>query len=697
MPPTAFRVCRTCALQRYGQSRTFFSFAKVFRSSSPPPAKDSPNVPVRHTPFTRLQNEDEQELYDDLTDRFLEKLRMTDNAEEAWEDYSKLVENTLEKFNLSILSHHRLFKMLQLTPAPRNDSKAHVMSSIVKKLAWSAKSEEYERLIRIHDKQNDVSKILSLINEMRRNGIRPTIRVYNHLIRVYIRNNNLRAAMNIFEKLRNPSETDESGEPHLKPDVYTYSSLIRGHLENSNHSAADRLFTEMRALGIVPNLALFNALMLSYLRRGRNGAALRLFDELRKTESLAPNIVTYRLRVAAYVNSGNTSAARRVLDEMLSGKDPLVPLPDYAIWKMVIKAYAGTENLAMALELLHLMQERSRRLSNEEDTTVVAPNSSIFSTAIALCCRQGEIADAQRLYDDMLREGMQPTLAIWNTMIAALSRHGDSVSARRLYSAARESHATLNVDTLAELVRACLAKGQYSAAIEIGVDVTKLDAAVTDEAISPITEKVVCPVVEALSCDGRHLDQATNLVHAVIRQAHHYRAPLPSLSRLYCALMNGYANGPKEWERVIFLFREYLGRGGQREGPISDLLIKLASKLLAHPAKIILELVASNELCPTVSGWIQTVDALLDSERQRELRALLNGLEGRDETAARLGYVVLDMVLDRIDARHDQAVASAVDGDESKKEHMYASPGLGKEEIEQVLALIARRLAPTSS
>ncbi|KAI8593604.1 hypothetical protein BDZ88DRAFT_403120 [Geranomyces variabilis] len=397
------------------------------------------NVASRPQPFSKLPDPDEQELYDDLTMRFLERFRSTESsAKEVWQDYSQLISDTLAHVDFGAEHRHRLFRMLEGTPAPEGQtSKAAAMSKIVRSLAAAATPEEYERLIKIYDKQNKPEKVHGLILEMRRNGIHPSLGAYNSLIASYVRNNDLSSATAVFDKLRGGPRA--WGLEH-EPDATTYALLIRGHLAQDNHFAADRLFRDARARGLDLAVSIWNGIMLSSLKRGRNRAAVRLFRDMMTTDRVRPNLSTYRLCMAAYANSRNTDAAEKLLQEMLQpvagGNGPTPPQPDYAVWRLAIRAHVAARELPRARATLV-------RMTN--------PGADIYETVIRLACETGSVDAARELRVQALAAGVRLSDATWNAELEALIVADRFRDAEQVYEAATANNVVLPAATLSSL------------------------------------------------------------------------------------------------------------------------------------------------------------------------------------------------------------------------------------------------------
>ncbi|TPX62992.1 hypothetical protein PhCBS80983_g00153 [Powellomyces hirtus] len=703
-------ICRRCTIARHAAAaprRTFFSFSsflppkKVQSSKSPQRAIAEPNgaslgtsrtppteshsLGPKREPFSKLSNADEQELYDDLTERFLERLRSTDgNSHDAWEDYSKLVANTLENVNLSSVAHHRLFKMLQNTPAHAGEeSKAVAMSTIVHNLASSARMVEYERLMELYDKQNDPAKIHALIAEMRRNGKQPTLQAYNHLIAVYVRNNDMSAATNTYEKLRNSDVWGIGPKDTLQPNVTTYSLLIRGHLNNQHYGLADHLFSEMRAFGFVPSVSIYNGLMLGLVRRGRNAAAIRLFNDMKSSETVQPNLPSYRLCMAAYANSHKNDAVRKLLDDMLTAASTLVPRPDYAIWKMAIRAYVMAGDLTGALALFARMKDAAslhERGAEGHLGGVVKPGADIFDTLIDLCCKKGDLGLAQELFAEAFSAGMTVQSSTWNELISKLSTTSNWGAALGIFQQSKTKPAVLRADTLAIFAHACLAANELDMAISV------VRAAVSTRPSSPAVIGIMEELMEAILAADR-IPDALSFLDFVRKYALHINAD--PLSRLYLPILKAYVKGNKGWDAIVGLYDDFTRIHGHSSTLLANELIRTACVVPSNPVSAIVALIESG-INPSVAGWVDVVDAFLDARQVAHLRELDEALSDCTEQTARVGHVILDMVLDRLER---PAAAESVQAAHLSMPDRTTSvwAGFAQQDAEQILALIARR------
>ncbi|KAI8821381.1 uncharacterized protein EV422DRAFT_40431 [Fimicolochytrium jonesii] len=635
-------------------------------------------------------------MYDELTVRFLERLRTTEGStHEVWDDYTKLMESTLDNVRWSTMAHHQLFRILDSTQTnAAADSKATVMSSIVRKLASSASSEEYERLIRLHDDRNNSSTVNALILEMRRKGMRPSIRAYNSLISVYVRNNQMAAALGVLDKLKTPESWDPTAEHPLKPDATTYTILIRGFLEKESHAEGERLFREMRALGFSPSVSIYNQMMMSSIRRKRNTAAIRLFQDMQQSLDIVPNLSSYRLCVAAHANNRNHEAARKMLNEMLNSNSAIVPRPDYAIWRVVIKAIVAADDVSGALQVFRHLQSLAPKRPTKGDVAhaaVVSPGADIYDSVIGLCCSHGDATTAQELYADMVERGIEPLPSTLNHILRMLAKLSKWEEVDNVFEdAATKTSSLVALDVIADLISAAIADKAYDTALTLARKsaIPRLASTPTDtpRGAADKVDEAICNLFEALAVTER-MDDATDLVSR--RRQIPFPVAATTLSQMYTALLRGAVATKQPWDSIQNLITTCAANGVSHTPAFSNDVLKAACQVHTKPTKPIIDLLDSNSITPSVPGWLAVLDILLDTNRSTELRLLHSELKWKTGESAKLGFCVLDIVLARLDGRRDTAEVG--DGEVGEGWAARLWTGLREEEVEMIVAMVARR------
>ncbi|KAI9094558.1 hypothetical protein DFS34DRAFT_628194 [Phlyctochytrium arcticum] len=667
MTPKSLPICGTSTCRNMRLLLHTRTYASIGKHISKQLAIKREHTPTETTPFSVMETEEEQRIYDKLTVQFLERLRETDRAEEVWEDYSRLVESSLEKFDLSILSHQRLLKMTSNISAHRSEN-----LKFLPDVSNTESAEHYERLLSYHEKQNNPSMILGLIEKAQKAGIAPTIKMYNHILRIYTRNHNMKAATKLFDELRHVKGTGKSNVLKVQPDVATYAIMIRGNLMAGQHSTADQIFRDMIALGMSPSVSIYNNLMLSLVRKGRNLAALRMFDELNVTKSLVTNIQSYRLRIAALMNSGKYEAGVAVLMDMLNKKGPRVPYPDASIWELIVQSFAKAGNWKQCVNMLELMQKHANVGALTLFDDITRPSTGIYEIVIRTCCENGQSQLAFKLLQDMKTAKIAPTSSIYNNVLRSLATSGHLQEAIKLHGVTSQQNVTLAPRTIGALVNGLLRDEKFEEALSIARSVRPNKAVISE---------VVQPILASLSGIPSFMRQAQEYGRAVVDSS------LPDIGatglvQIYSHLLTLTGARSEEWREVMSTLEEFRSRGGIICEDISDALLQQASRLCKVPAAEIGSLLEHEQLCPSISGWISMIDTIQRRGMRNELQTLSKLLLDNAQPSSRQGALILQIFLTHSGRKADAASTSRLD--------LTALQGFAKSELEQILNLLDR-------
>ncbi|KAJ3334111.1 hypothetical protein HDU76_010233 [Blyttiomyces sp. JEL0837] len=249
-------------------------------------------------------------------------------TEAAWEDYGVLLENLIDKFNMGIVSHHRLFKQISSTPSTPDEveMKAGLLNKIVMKLGTQARVQEYETVGLLYEAQNNLPQLRRLLNEMKANQIPPTTKILNSLLRTTFRQKDLPAALKLFESMRANLTTSPSSSPSIspedvskpllssitaRPDSSSYLLIIEGLVMASSmstqsieslpestkqfyHSQVVTFFNEMQSLKIPLPKQLWTLVMLSCYKGGDYTKAVDVFRQMLEDSALFCSRATQR-------------------------------------------------------------------------------------------------------------------------------------------------------------------------------------------------------------------------------------------------------------------------------------------------------------------------------------------------------------------------------------------------------------------
>merc|ERR1719362_1425848 len=146
------------------------------------------------------------------------------NFNEAYRIYNKLRQSTIKLdeivFNI----------MIDGFAEAGEKQKAEELFIEMKKLNVKRSSIIYSILIKMYAKNSlrndqDISKATSLIESMREDNVKPSIIAFTTIMQMYLRKKNIKAAINIFQDIKNEG---------LTPDVVSYNFIINGCTFNQN-------------------------------------------------------------------------------------------------------------------------------------------------------------------------------------------------------------------------------------------------------------------------------------------------------------------------------------------------------------------------------------------------------------------------------------------------------------------------------
>lgn len=149
----------------------------------------------------------------------------------------------------------------------------------------------YNSLISGYSSLGSSQKCLELYENMKKLGIKPSLRTYHPLLSGCIRE-----GIVAVEKLFN-----EMLQINLVPDLLVYNALIHCYAEHGDVQKALVLHSEMVDQGIRPDKMTYNSLIFGHLREGKLSKVKELVNDM-KVKGLIPKADTYNILVKGYCN-----------------------------------------------------------------------------------------------------------------------------------------------------------------------------------------------------------------------------------------------------------------------------------------------------------------------------------------------------------------------------------------------------------
>lgn len=143
--------------------------------------------------------------------------------------------------------------------------------------------------------------------------LKPTDGVFSALVDAHGRAGNLHGMSHVFKTMM-PSY-------QVKPTLDIYNKLVKWYCHHDEMEAARRIFYEMDSSAIKPNVSTFNYLMRAQaLKHKRAGIAEKIMDTMKQIYNLSPLQSMYRMLIKSHNSKKRESEAERLYREYVAMK-----------------------------------------------------------------------------------------------------------------------------------------------------------------------------------------------------------------------------------------------------------------------------------------------------------------------------------------------------------------------------------------
>jgi pentatricopeptide repeat protein len=381
-----------------------------------------------------------------------------------------LVEND-PNITLSPRTCVALFRCVQGAPAARSLLK-HLQNSNsnISVQVWNAA---------MHASSDCWQTALSMLRELRRNGVDPDERSYAHVLHACAQSGQVRIALALLEELLLSSTKTPTALS--SPQIYgaALNACAKGHsvkdalvvlrgmqersipintvhigallsalanngedrlaleiLHNFENGTSAKVADDLVLHPVTLDLVAINTILAACARANNFDMAKEILHQLKSGnfEGLAPDVISYNTVLSA---CGDATEAKLLVKEMRASRRWRygVVLPTTITYTHAISACRGnTEAVRFFLDLAH------------EDG--LEPNVYVYSAAIWACPET-----AQEYWEEMRSAGCAPNIVSYNGMISALAGHGRAEEALSLYEELKDdnlrpSHVTFQVSSI---------------------------------------------------------------------------------------------------------------------------------------------------------------------------------------------------------------------------------------------------------
>ncbi|OIV92593.1 hypothetical protein TanjilG_07584 [Lupinus angustifolius] len=277
------------------------------------------------------------------------------------------------------------------------------------------------------------SKIIALVDAMKRDGVPPDLYTYNTLISCCRRGSLYEEAVQLFDEMKLAG---------FRPDKVTYNALLDVFGKSRKPKEAMQVLREMESNGFSPTIVTFNSLISAYARGGLLEEALNLKTQMME-KGIRPDVFTYTTLLSGFDKAGKDEFAMNVFEEMRAAGCK----PNICTFNALIKMHG---NRGKFVEMMKVFEEI--KVCN------CSPDIVTWNTLLAVFGQNGMDSEVSGVFKEMKRAGFVPERDTFNTLISAYSRCGSFDQAIGVYKSMLEAGVAPDLSTY-NAVLAALARG----------------------------------------------------------------------------------------------------------------------------------------------------------------------------------------------------------------------------------------------
>ncbi|KAJ1993831.1 hypothetical protein GGI25_000975 [Coemansia spiralis] len=301
----------------------------------------------------------------------------------------------------------------------------------------------YQELIAINTDLLSLGRAQSLLEEMIRNDIKPTLRPYRTLLKGYSTiNDEIDNARRLWESIKDKVSkgeiiSEEADEQVAKLDLSTFTCIVAAECNAGAFSRVVELLDEMKDAGIQADIILRNTILGGILRHKGLDAGLKEAKLMEESGFILDNY-TYNSLILAAVKEKRINEVKWLLEKAArSGIAPSgrlvqqLPLSPQEILGIIQGSGYDVDMLRVYNTLIKTAIRRNEfnqalGLVGHMRAYKVAPNTVTYTYLLDALNKAGRADEAEALYKDAFKgDKLIPDMHVFGIMIDACGRAGN--------------------------------------------------------------------------------------------------------------------------------------------------------------------------------------------------------------------------------------------------------------------------------
>jgi pentatricopeptide repeat protein len=270
---------------------------------------------------------------------------------------------------------------------------------------------------------------IKLFQEMQYLGIRPNVPIYNAVMNACARDHQWKQTLGFLNDMRNNG---------IIPNIVSYNVCLSALEKSKKWSIAVELMKDIRTSGITMQAITYNTVISACAKSRKMNVCEELHQQM-IVDGFKPDRFTYSSLLNGYRKVRNWHAMFRIADDMKNNGVQF----DAVIYSTVIGACADAEECTRAFQFFEEMKVNGikpneivyscllRACNNVQlvdkllhDMTIdgIEKNSVVFTSAINVAHKYGDISDATRWFDQMTSEGIKPDWVAYMSLFEVLNK-----------------------------------------------------------------------------------------------------------------------------------------------------------------------------------------------------------------------------------------------------------------------------------